>query len=49
MNQVKCLYENAEKFGGKDFILFNGKGCSYSEILRMSENAAGLLQQRGVK
>ena len=37
MNQVKCLYENAEKFGGKDFILFNGKGCSYSEILRMSE------------
>lgn len=49
MNQVKYFNANVEKFGGRDFIRVNGKGYTYAEIGRMSENAAGLFQQRGVR
>ena len=49
MNQVKLFDANVEKFGNRDFVRVNGKGYTYSEIKSMSESAAGLFQQRGVR
>jgi len=48
MNQIKYFDMNVEKFGNKDFIRANGKGYTYSQIKSMSENAAGVFQQRGI-
>ncbi|MGC8493737.1 MAG: class I adenylate-forming enzyme family protein [Syntrophobacteraceae bacterium] len=49
MNQVKYFNANVEKFGQKEFLRANGRGCTYSEIGQMAEQAAGLLQKRGVR
>jgi feruloyl-CoA synthase len=49
MNQLKYLNANVDKFGDRDFLRANGKGFTYSDVKGMSERAAGLLQQRGIK
>lgn len=48
MNLVEMLDLNADKFAGKECLIYDGKILTFAELKKLAEKAAGLLQTWGV-